>query len=365
MGSEAVRCLVVDDEPRIRDALVRVLESVGYRCQQAGSAGAALEVLEREAFPVVLSDIRMPGMDGVALLHQIRQRWPDTAVLMLTAVAEVETAVACLQAGAFDYIPKPFQVDEVRARVAQALEKRRLLLENRRYQEHLAEMVEQQALRIEELFLEGVQTLAHALEAKDAYTQGHSARVSAYAGRVARELAIAEADVQLIELGAELHDIGKIGVREAVLHKPARLTDEEYRHIMEHTVIGARILSPLLKHAPQVLAVVRSHHERLDGRGLPDGLVGEQIPFPARVVAVADAFDAMTTGRPYRPPRTVRDALNELRMGVGTQWDRSVVEAFFAACDGMGQLPIPTPAMVRRRVPHRVAAGSLAGPPLA
>lgn len=358
MAAEPVRCLVVDDEPRIREALVRVLESVGYRCTQAQTAERALELMGQASFPVVLSDIRMPGMDGVALLHEIRQRWPDTAVLMLTAVAEVETAVACLQAGAFDYIPKPFQVDEVRARVAQALDKRRLILENRRYQERLAEMVEQQALRIEELFLEGVQTLAHALEAKDTYTRGHSARVAGYAGHIARALPLAPSEVQLIELGAELHDIGKIGVREAVLQKPARLTDEEYRHIMQHTVIGARILSPLLKHAPQVLAIVRSHHERLDGRGLPDGLSGEDIPFPARVVAVADAFDAMTSGRPYRPPRPLREALEELRKGAGTQWDRQVVEAFLAACQNLDPLPIPTPTLVRRQIPYRVAAGS-------
>ncbi len=362
MAAKGLRCLVVDDEPRIRGALARLLEGVGYHCQQAESATAAIAAMEREPFPVVLSDIRMPGKDGVALLHEIRRRWPDVAVLMLTAVAEVDTAVACLQAGAFDYIPKPFQVDEVRARVAQALDKRRLILENRAYQEHLAEMVDQQAMRIEELFLEGVQTLAHALEAKDPYTKGHSARVAAYAGRMAAVLGISDADIQLIELGAELHDVGKIGVRESVLQKPSRLTDEEYRHIMEHTVVGARILEPLLKHAPQVLSVVRSHHERLDGTGLPDGLLGDQIPLHARVVAVADSFDAMTSGRPYRPARGVADALEELRRGAGSQWDGAIVDALLAVAREVSELPIPTPAIVRRRVPARVAAGAIALP---
>ncbi len=362
MASDDFRCLVVDDEPRIRSALARLLESAGYRCEQADSAQTALAALERELAPVVLTDIRMPEMDGVQLLHEIRRRWPDVAVVMLTAVAEVETAVACLQAGAYDYIPKPFHVDEVRARVTQALEKRRLILENRQYQDHLAEMVDQQAARIEELFLEGVQTLAHALEAKDAYTKGHSARVAAYAGRIAAVLGLPDADVQLIELGAELHDIGKIGVREAVLHKPARLTEEEYQHIMQHTVIGERILEPLLKHAPQVLAVVRSHHERPDGRGLPDGLRGDEIPLHARVVSVADGFDAMTTGRPYRPPRGVAEALSEVRQGAGTQWNGAVVDAFLAVCRDADRLPIPTPAVSRRRVPQRVAAGAIAPP---
>jgi putative two-component system response regulator len=363
MAVNGVRCLIVDDEPRIRNALARLLESAGYQCQQAESVPAALHALERDSFPVVLTDVRMPGQDGVYLLHQVRQRWPDVAVLMLTAVAEVDTAVACLQAGAFDYLPKPFQAEEVRARVAQALDKRRLIQENREYQAHLAELVDQQALRIEELFLEGVQTLAHALEAKDAYTKGHSARVAAYAGRVASLMGLGESDVQLIELGADLHDIGKIGVREEVLRKAGPLTDEEYHHIMEHTVVGARILAPLLKHAPQVLAVVRSHHERFDGTGLPDGLAGEDIPLHARVVAVADGFDAMTTGRPYRGPKTVEQAMEELRSGAGTQWDGAIVDGFLAFCREVKHLPLATPAMVHRRVPSRIAAGAI-NPPI-
>lgn len=364
MGVEpkGLRCLIVDDEPRIRGALARLLESAGYECRQAESALAALAAMERESFPVVLTDVRMPGQDGVFLLHQIRERWPDVAVLLLTAVAEVETAVACLQAGAFDYIPKPFQADEVRARVAQALDKRRLVLENREYQAHLTELVDQQSLRIEELFLEGVQTLAYALEAKDAYTKGHSARVAAYAGRIAGVLGLSEPDIQLIELGADLHDIGKIGVREAVLRKPSRLTEEEYRHIMEHAEIGERILTPLLKNAPQVLAVVRSHHERVDGSGMPDGLAGDQIPLHARVVAVADGFDAMTTGRPYRPPRSVAEALEELRRGAGVQWDGAILDAFLAFCRSVDHLPLPTPAAAHRRVPRRVAAGAISSP---
>ena len=356
---DGMRCLVVDDEPRIRAALARLLGVVGYRCTQAASAEQALSLLERESFPILLSDIRMPGMDGMGLLHEVRERWPDVAVLMLTAVTDVETAVACLQAGAFDYIPKPFQVDEVRVRVGQALEKRRLILENREYQQHLAELVDQQALRIEELFLEGVQTLAHALEAKDPYTKGHSSRVAAYAARIASVLGLTDGDIQLIELGAELHDVGKIGVREAVLHKPGPLTQEEYEHIMQHPEIGAKILAPLLKHAPQVLTNVRSQHERVDGKGLPDGLGGDTIALPARIVAVADGFDAMTTGRPYRPPRAVAAALEEMRRGAGTQWDAAVVDAFLVMCRDLPQLPIPTPAALRHRIPARVAAGAI------
>ena len=359
MTTGRVACLIVEDEASLRRVLVRALEGVGYQCTEAASGVQAVGVLEKHRFELVLSDIHMPEMDGVALLKVVRERWPDTAFVMLTAVSDVHMGVACLQAGAYDYITKPFQLDEVRARVAQALEKRRLVLENRQYQAHLADMVGQQARRIEELFLEGVQTLVHALEAKDPYTQGHSARVSSYAGKIACLLALDDVDVQIVELGAELHDIGKIGVREEVLRKGTKLTREEYEHIMSHTVIGAHILDPLFKHAPQALAIVRSHHERMDGAGLPDGLRGEHIHLFARIVAVADSFDAMTSERPYRPSRLVAEALAELRAGCGSQYDPRVVDAFLRVCAGADVLPLPTPQVTRRRIPERVAAGSL------
>ncbi|MFQ6046218.1 MAG: HD domain-containing phosphohydrolase, partial [Gemmatimonadales bacterium] len=262
-----------------------------------------------------------------------------------------------LRLGAPDYITKPFQLDEVRARIGQALDKRRLVIENRRYQEHLSELVRQQAARIEELFLQGVQTLVEALEAKDAYTRGHSTRVSAYAGSTARALGLSDTEVTLIELGAQLHDVGKIGVREAVLLKRGSLTSEEYGHLMEHTIIGERILEPLLSHVPEVLAIVRSHHERIDGSGLPDGLAGDDIPVPARVVAVCDALDAMTSDRPYRDALPSRDALDELERLRGVQFDADVVEAFCRAYTDVDRLPIPTPPKTLLRVP-RPAAGA-------
>ncbi|HEY2509430.1 MAG TPA: response regulator, partial [Polyangiaceae bacterium] len=266
-----VHCLVVDDEPRLRRVLVRLLEGEGFLCREAGSGTEAMERMQEDPAPLVISDLRMPQMDGVTLLREILSRWPDTAVIVVTAVAEVESAVACLQLGALDYVAKPFHLDEVRARVMQALDKRRLILENRSYQQHLEDRVQVQARRIEEIFLEGVQALVQALEEKDAYTRGHSARVARYAVGIARQLKLDAEIVDTIALGAELHDIGKIGVRESVLYKPGKLTDDEYRHIMEHTTIGARLLGPLMRDAPSALAIVRSHHERLDGKGFPDG----------------------------------------------------------------------------------------------
>ncbi|MFN2570421.1 MAG: HD domain-containing phosphohydrolase [Gemmatimonadales bacterium] len=348
-----MRCLVVDDEPRLRRVLVRLLEGEGFACAEAGSGVEALAELKKVPAPLVISDLRMPEMDGVTLLREIIARWPHTAVIVVTAVAEVESAVACLQMGALDYVAKPFHLDEVRARVSQALDKRRLIIENENYQQRLEDRVEAQARRIEELFLEGVHALVYALEAKDAYTRGHSIRVAHYAVEIARSLGVDKDLLDTIALGAELHDVGKIGVSEAVLNKAGKLTDAEYRHIMEHTVIGARILGPLMRDAPGALAIVRSHHERLDGKGFPDGLKGDVIPLEARLVSVADAFDAMTSERPYRPSLSVQRAMRELEEGKGVQFDPQIVDAFRRAFAQDVALPIPTPQLQPLRLPTR------------
>jgi cyclic di-GMP phosphodiesterase len=333
-AAEAPRCLVVDDEPRLRQVLVRLMQGDGFACTEAASGVEALEQLQRQSATLVLSDLRMPSMDGIELLRQIRARFPDTAVVMITAVADVEVAVSCLAIGAMDYLTKPFHLEEVRARVTQALEKRRLILENRDYHERLEERVAVQARRLEELFLASIQSLAEALEMKDPYTRGHSIRVSQYSSVIARALELDADVVRQIELGGHLHDIGKIGVREAVLSKAGPLTDEEYAHIMTHPVVGWRLLLPLLGEAPLALNVVRSHHERFDGRGIPDGIAGHDIPLEARIAAVADAFDAMTSGRPYRAsPLPVDAALAEMRRNSGSQFDPEVLAALLRSVE--------------------------------
>jgi putative two-component system response regulator len=337
----AANCLIVDDEPSVRRSLVRMLQAQGFTCFEAGTGREALSVLERigEA-PLVISDMKMPELDGIGLLGALRERYPDTSVIMLTGMSETTTAVDCLHMGAADFLLKPISVGELQARVARALEKRALVLQNRFYQQHLERQVHQQAVRIQELFLQGVQMLARALEAKDAYTRGHSIRVSQYAVGTAQRLGFDGPSLDGIRLGGELHDIGKIGTREAVLHKPGTLTAEEFRQITEHPVLGERMLLPLARESPDVLRIVRSHHERLDGRGFPDGLRGEMIPIEARIVAVADSFDAMTTERPYRDARQPDAAVAELRRVAGTQLDPAAVEAFVDAFPDPADLPL-------------------------
>lgn len=323
--------LVVDDDDAVRRALIRCLERDVYICYEASNGDEAMTVLAQVDFPLVITDLRMPGRDGLALLRTVRDQYPRTSVVILSADSEVGTAVACLNDGASDYLTKPFHVGEVSARVRQALEKRRLRLDNDAYHTHLEERIALQTRRLEEMFLTGVQSLVRALEVKDPYTRGHSERVAAWAGATSRELGLDDDAVRQVELGANLHDLGKIGVREEVLRKSGPLTNDEYEHVMEHTLLGWRILAPLLRDAPVALEIVRSHHEWFDGRGRPEGLRGEAIPLGARIVAAADAFDVMTTGRPYKENGrmlTADEGIIELRRSALTQFDPEVVRAF-------------------------------------
>src|SRR4051812_31353502 len=235
----SANCLIVDDEPSVRRSLSRMLQAQGFHCLEACSGRQGLEVLNQTGeIPLIISDMRMPELDGMGFLEQVRQRFPDSSVIMLSGISETTTAVDCLHLGAADFLLKPISLGELQARVARALEKRALVLQNRFYQEHLEQQVQEQAQRIQELFLQGVQMLARALEAKDAYTSGHSIRVSQYAVATAARLGFQGAGLDGIRLGGELHDIGKIGTREAVLHKPSSLTPDEFRQIAEHPALA-------------------------------------------------------------------------------------------------------------------------------
>ncbi|MBA3521107.1 MAG: response regulator [Gemmatimonadales bacterium] len=331
LGATA-RCLVVDDDAQTRHALARLVQGHGLAAVEAASGAAALALLESEGeVPLCISDINMPEMDGVTFLREVLRLYPDMAVIMLTGVAEVSTAVECLKIGALDYMSKPVVMEEVHARLDKALEKRNLILQNRFYQQNLEGRVRELDRRGKQSLINGVQMLVHALEAKDAYTSGHSTRVSRYAVKTAVQLGYTGDRLEHIRLGGELHDIGKIGTREDILNKPGPLTPEEFEHVKGHTSLGERILAPFLAESPVVLQIVRSHHERIDGSGFPDGLTAQQIPQEARIVAVVDSFDAMTTDRAYRPPRALVDAIGELRRCAGTHFDAEVVEAFLRA----------------------------------
>jgi cyclic di-GMP phosphodiesterase len=324
---------------------VRVLRSLGLATLEASNGREALALLEEQGeVPLIVSDLYMPEMDGIAFLREVHRRWPDVAFIMLTGVAEVSTAVECLKHGAFDYIAKPFLVDEVRARVDNALEKRRLVLENRflqqSYQERLESSIRELDQRNKEQFVGQIQMAVRMLEKKDVYTRGHSQRVSRYAVKTAVFLGFTGEILDQIRLGGELHDIGKIGTRDSVLQKPGPLTPSEFEEIKKHVTEGEEILQPLRREHPLVLQIVRNHHERVDGSGFPDGLRGEAIPMVARVVAVVDAFDAMTTNRSYRKPRAAGEAMQELVRFAGVQFDSDVVVAFQKAFPDMEKLPI-------------------------
>jgi len=322
------RILIVDDEELIRRLLHQKLSSEGYRCQKASSAAQALDKLKSNPVELVILDIKMPGKSGMELLLELRARYPDTAVIMATAIADTTTAIQCMKEGAYDYITKPFNLDKVVLSVGRALEKRRLELENKDYQQHLEQKVEEQAGKIRTSFINAVTALAYALEAKDIYTSGHSQRVTKISVTIARELGMPQDSIDKIRLAGLVHDIGKIGIRESVLNKPAPLTDDEFRHIKSHCQAGEHILTPIVEDK-EILRAVRHHHERYDGMGYPDGLRGEQIPLGARILSVADAFDAMTSERPYRLAMSAQDACAEIERCKGTQFAPKVADAFF------------------------------------
>jgi putative nucleotidyltransferase with HDIG domain len=288
----------------------------------------------------------MPGKSGSEVLHEIKLTYPDTAVIMITAVADVQTAISLMRMGAHDYIIKPIELNVLSLSLDRALEKRELIIENRDYQLHLEQRVEDQTTKIRQSFLNSTTSLAYALEAKDKYTHGHSERVTDIAVAVARELDIPKAMLEKIMMAGLLHDVGKIGVSELILNKPGKLTSEEFEVVKSHCEVGERILSPIVEDK-EILEMVRHHHERYDGTGYPDGLSGNQITRGASIVAVAeaynnilsqgamalavaDAYDAMTSDRPYRPAMPNDAACSELENGKGKQFDPVIVDAFLS-----------------------------------
>ncbi len=325
MLNELQKILIVDDETSIRKLVMAKLSADGYRCVEAANAEQALDLLNKEPFRLVLLDVKMPGKSGIDLLPEIKNRFPDTAVVMATAVADVTTAIECMQRGAYDYITKPFDLNDILHSVRRALEKRRLEIENKEYHEHLQEKVAEQAGRIRASFFNAIRSLNNALEARDKYTSGHSQRVTDLAAGITRKMGLSPEATDTIILAGMVHDIGKIGINENILNKPAPLNAEEINEIKRHPEIGERILSPVAADE-EILKLVRDHHEHFDGTGYPDKLAGQQIPLGARILAVADAFEAMTSERPYRKALSRSEACTEIARCKGTQFDPEVVD---------------------------------------
>lgn len=334
-----VRVLIVDDEATVREVLLRTLEEQGYLCLTAANAAEALAVLQTCPVDLVLSDIVMPGKSGVELLKEIRALCPDTAVMMLSAVVDTQTAIMAMKLGAYDYLMKPFNLEEVLLSVERVLEKRNLILANREYREHLEQKVEEQTEELRETFLGAVKALAEALDAKDSYTNGHSRRMTEVVVMMAREMGLDNRVVEQVRLAGLVHDIGKIGVSEEILLKPGKLSNEEFAAIREHPVAGEKILKSVVRDQ-DVLSMVRHHHERFAGGGYPEGLAGADIPMGARLLSVADAYDAMTSNRPYRDALTPEKARSQLLANRGSQFDPDAVDVFIKSEEKMPFCPI-------------------------
>jgi len=332
--------LIVDDEGNILKTLERLMEDEGYRIFFADSGFKGLEIIKHEDIHLVISDQKMPGMDGIKFLYEVKKISPDTIRIMLTGFADVNIAIQAInEGGVYRFITKPWNNVELLSAVKQGIEYYNLQKElgrlNKRIQSQnielkewnfkLEQKVADQTKHIRDLFLDAIKSLVFALEAKDKYTEGHARRATEYAAYICKKMSLSKEYTEDIILGSLLHDIGKIGIIESILNKEKKLTKAEYDHIQTHVLIGERILTPIIKNET-VLKIVRHHHENIDGSGYPDGLKGTAIPLEARIVAVADTYDALLSKRSYRKSTDNVKAIKELRKFSGTQFDPEIVE---------------------------------------
>jgi len=338
----AERILVVDDEETIREIVCSMLTSYNYQCRPAASGLEALALLESgEEFELMLSDLMMAGLDGNGLLEKTKEKFPDMPVVMVTAVHDISVALAAIRNGAYDYLLKPFEREQLVATVRRALENRRLKLENRTYQTNLETLVTARTdqLRkamssLERSYDITLEALGDALDLKDAETEGHSKRVTAFTIAIARHMGLSADQIRIIARGAFLHDIGKMAIPDAILRKPGALDPDEVAIMREHCYRGFQLLKriPFLGEASEI---VYSHQERFEGTGYPRGMKGEEIPLGARIFSVADTLDAITSDRPYRPAQSVQAAKKEIERWSGRQFDPDVVKAFLSMPDNI------------------------------
>ena len=330
------KILIVDDEAHVRSILLRYFEQAGSECVTASSALDALDRMKDLSFSLVISDVMMPGMSGLEFLHLATKQNPETAFIMLTGLTDIGTAVDSLRMGAFDFITKPFELTSIRRAVTRALDRRRLLMENRFYREELERKVRERTFElnealydVEESYKITLEALVTALDAREHETQAHSQRVREYTLTLAQDLGLKHDDLIQTGRGALLHDVGKIGVRDSILLKPGKLSQDEWVEMRMHPQIGYNILQNIEFLSPAA-EIVLCHQERWDGKGYPNGLAGLDIPLGARIFAVVDTMDAMTSDRPYRKAMSFEAALEEIRICSGTQFDPRIASAFLS-----------------------------------
>jgi len=336
MGSSV---LIVDDEPSVCQLLSNRLKHEGFQCRTCSSAEEAAGLAQEKAFDVVISDLRMPGISGLDLLEIVRKKHPRTAFLMVTGVDDVRVGIDAMKRGADDYITKPFQLDGVIAAIERALQRKRLEIEVETYRENLEQMAEQRTKqlhiamkRIEGTYDETLEALGAALDLRDTETEGHSRRVSRCCLEMAKKMECTGEQLKQIARGSYLHDIGKIGIPDAILLKPGRLTEEETAVMQTHARVGYDLVSRIAFLAPAA-EIVLTHQEQYNGTGYPQGLMGQEIPLGARIFAVADTLDAMTSDRPYRRALSLAVARAEITRESGRQFDPEVVRVFLSIPD--------------------------------
>lgn len=327
--------LIVDDEASIRRMFSRALETRGYPCRTADSVDAALAAVAEEEPAVVVTDIRMPGRDGRELLKELVQRKPDVMVILMTAYAEIDVAIECLQGGASDFLTKPVRVAHLLTSVERALDRRHIIIENRNYQHDLESKIEGATADLRSArdslavsYRQTLEALSSALDAREAETGDHSRRVIRFSMALADRLDFPDSEREDLAMGGLLHDIGKIGVPDQILLKPGPLDEDEWTLMRRHPDIGFKILNgiPFLSGAKKV---VLYHHENFDGSGYPEGLSGTKLPQSARIFSVADTLDAITHDRPYRKAQHVQAAFEEIQRCSGTQFDPEIARALF------------------------------------
>jgi len=347
-SADTTRILIVEDEEATRRLLGRLLEGYGYACTQAGDAREARQRLRDSDFALILCDVNMPGESGLQLVRDVLKEYPQMAAVMVTGLDDPQFANVALESGAYGYILKPFETNEILINITNALRRRRLEIENKSHRDHLEQMVRERTaelrhavdrLEAAQLSLrlsqeETVQRLAIAAEFRDNATAQHIRRMSHYSTLLARRHGLDEERCELIRIASPMHDIGKIGTPDNILLKPGLFTPEEFQAITKHTEMGYRILagsdSQLLKLAA---TIALTHHEKFDGTGYPQGLVGEAIPVEGRIVAIADAFDALTTKRVYKPAFPPQQAVDIMRQQRGTHFDAELLDTFLNSMD--------------------------------